>query len=259
VTRKAKPPDPPAGLTAVCPNDWLQIWRRVRVQPKVEIRTWTGDGKKIKITPAIKAAGFAGCTFAEYDDGARIFPGNAILGLITGLDERTAGRAVGAICRLGFWWRYVDGSAQGRRRIASEYRLTVPDDFLARVPLLTTEFAISDASNVLDYPRISDPVISDPVISDTGTPDLRSRNTGSQIRPPLQDPPSTETHDGSLVGGSVEGAPAAVALVDNHDRDCFGGDLDPEAERRRQQDALMAWQLERAPAEAATPWPAARP
>jgi hypothetical protein len=238
--RREPPPAPPAGLTAVRPSDWLPIWRMIRVQPAVDVKPWA-DGEPIRITAAVKTAGLWACTYAEYEDGTRIFPGVELLALVAGMHETTAGRAMAAVCRLGFLHQYVHGSRGGRRAIASEYRLTVPDDLFDRIPLLTadidhlddTEHPASD--HLMPHQVMSDQVITDQLISDPGTPGLRSGNTRPQATPPIQD---LVTHpDNSqmplLTSAGVEGAQSRLRPVENRD--------DSEAERRRQRDGLTAW------------------
>jgi hypothetical protein len=244
---RARPPAPPDGLKAVKPNDWIQIWRRVRVQPKAEVAAFDGESK-VKVTTAVKMVGLAGCTFAQYEDGTRVRPGNEVLAAITGLNARTVGEAVRTIRQLGFWWQYIDGSGQGRRGIASEYRLTIPADLFDRIPLLTPEL---DGVAEPGYHPMPDQVISDQVISDAGTQDLRCRNTGSEIPPPLQDPPPTETHTDSAVDGSVEGVGSGEGKPETDtSRDSAGFNLHTrkgtEQARQAAANALREWERQQA-------------
>jgi hypothetical protein len=115
------PPLPPQGLTAYGRNDWEPVWRRVVADPAIKLVGWT-------------AASWAN------PDGTRIFPGVRLLALTTGLTETTVKNALGVIREAKLMWRYVEGSKYGRGGVADAYRLTVPDDILDRVPMLTPEY-----------------------------------------------------------------------------------------------------------------------
>jgi hypothetical protein len=228
-----RPPAPPPELMSATPIDWVQVWRRVMADPAVYVAPWTAGAAPVKVTAAVKAVGLAGCTWADFDDGTRIFPGNGILARVTGISERTAGLAISTICRLGFWWRYVDGSLEGRRGIASEYRLTIPADVLdGRVPMLTPEYKIPKAA---EDQATSDHLISDHLISATGTPELSDRNTRTQIAPPSHYPPYTETQSGVLsLRAELEGrhAGAREQTTDADPRDWRAGQHRPAARAR---------------------------
>lgn len=184
--KKPPAPQPPAGLTAALPNDWVHAWRLVRVQPQVDVSAWDGPGK-VRVTPSVKHVGLWAATWATYETGADVRPGVDLLADVAGYSTRAVGIALDVVCRLGFMWQYVEGSAggrpgRGRQPLKSEYRLTTPDDILSgRVPLLG---ATGDDPN-------SDQVMSDQLISDPGSPELSDRNTRTQFAPPIQDP---DTH-----------------------------------------------------------------
>jgi hypothetical protein len=237
--RKPKPPEPPAGLLAACPNDWLKIWIRVRAHPSV------------KLVGTIAAA-----YFANYDDGAGIYPGTVKLAATCGeMSERTVKQALAQIRGWGLMWRYVEGSRHGRRGLADAYRLTIPADVLARVPMLTPDL------------KRPEQVSSDHVISATGTGELSdTEQVNSQHPTSVSTSPSTDPYierpaaDASVEGaGSGEGKASpessrdtAAALgtpAGSHANGQSRG-LTPrdaqEAERRRQQDALMEWERQQA-------------
>ena len=120
MTRKP-PPDPPEGLTAVDRNEWERIWRRVVADP------------------AIKLVGWTAASWAD-PDGTRIFPGARKVAASTGLTETTVKNALAVIRQTGLMWRYVEGSKHGRAGLSDEYRLTVSDDILGRVPMLSPDY-----------------------------------------------------------------------------------------------------------------------
>jgi hypothetical protein len=205
--KKPPAPQPPPGLSAALQNDWILAWRRVRVQPQVDVPAWDGSGK-VRVTPSVKHVGLWAATWATWDTGADVRPGVDILAGVAGYSTRAVGIALDVICRLGFMWQYVDGSqsgrpGQGRRPVKSEYRLTTPDDILSgRVPLLDADYCVPE-----EQPN-SDQVIPDHLISEPGTPELSDRITRTQFAPPIQDP---DTHPDitvvSLAATSVEVAP----------------------------------------------------
>lgn len=181
--RKPPAPQPPPGLTAALPNDWVHAWRQVRVQPQVDVSAWDGSGK-VRVTPSVKHVGLWAATYATWETGADVRPGVDVLAEVSGYSTRAVGIALDAVCRLGFMWQYVDGSqsgrpGRGRQPRKSEYRLTTPDDILSgRVPLL---------GEPGDDPN-SDQVMPDHLISEPGSPELSDGITRTQFAPPLQDP-----------------------------------------------------------------------
>ena len=101
------------------PNEWLPVWDRV-----------------ITTTPT-KAVGYAVARFAGWTDGANIRPGNAILARMCGCSDKTVRVALAQMREWGLLLRYHKGTHQGD---ADVYRLTLPDDALAAVPLLDPEW-----------------------------------------------------------------------------------------------------------------------
>jgi hypothetical protein len=137
------------------------------------------------------------------------------------------------MCRLGFLWQYVDGSkngrpASGKPAVASEYRLTVPDDYLSgRIPFLTAEYRIPEDGDD-DHPN-SDQVnslhlISDHLNSDPVSPELSDQITRTEFAPPSQ---YLDTHPDitgvSVAATSVEGGQPGPQASKDHD---FGDHAD---------------------------------
>lgn len=249
--RNPPAPQPPPGLTAALPNDWIQAWRQVRVQPQVDVPAWDG-GEPARVTPSVKSVGLFAATFATWETGADVRPGVDILAQVAGYSTKAVGMALDTVCRLGFMWRYVSGSqggrpGQGGRPVKSTYRLTVPDDILSgRVPLLDPGYGAPG-----DDPT-SDQVISDQQISDPGSPELSSRITRTEFALPLQDPHTyPDITVVPLSATSVEGKRAeadqensvqvmSVQVIPKTD----AGGADFEAHRQRQISALAAWMRE---------------
>lgn len=201
---RREPPQPPTGLRAASANEWIAVWKRVRVQPAVPVDSWNG-GKPVRVTEPVKTAGMWAATFGNYEDGARIFPGVAKLGRVSGLAMSTTGRAIGVVCQLGFLWQYVDGSKLGRQGIASEYRLTLPDDVLGRVPLLTPDL---DAP---DYHLLSEQMLQKQMLQESEHLLLTTR-TSAPGAAHLAVPSTTTPHTGVAVSdGSVEVSSSSAA------------------------------------------------
>lgn len=188
------PPDPPEGLKAVPPGEWMQAWARVIAQPSVKnIGCW--------------------CAFwADYKDGSEIRPGNALLARVAGgLSEKTVIDALKLIRdEWGMLWRYFEGRKAGRGGFSDTYRLTIPDDILARVPLLSPEYRPVDdqpGTPELRTGELRTPVLSGPehLNSVPRTPELTS---GHLTRDPYGVPPnhSPSHNPSSVAGASVEGS-----------------------------------------------------
>jgi hypothetical protein len=219
--RKPKPPEPPAGLLAACPNDWIKVWIRVRAHPSV------------KLVGTIAAA-----YFANYDDGAGIYPGTVKLAAACGeMSERTVKQALAQIRGWGLMWRYVEGSKHGRRGVADTYRLTIPADVLARVPMLTPGLKRPEQVS-------SEHVLTEHVFSATGTGELSdteqvnsqhptSVGTSSSTTPYIERPVADATVEGV---GCGEGKASPESSRDKSQAET--GQDAAEAERRRQLAAL---------------------
>lgn len=130
-----KPPDPPAGLIAVDPREWTRVWLRVIT------------------TSSIKCVGMACAAFADYDTGAEIHPGNAVLGLVCGgMTKKTVIGSLAQIRQWGLMWRYTEGSKAGRAGMSDVYRLTIPEDIFERVPMLDPEWRFPSGNPAHDIP-----------------------------------------------------------------------------------------------------------
>jgi hypothetical protein len=234
--------------------------------------------KRVRASTAVKAVGMMAAEFADYDTGDNCRPGCEVLAAVCGeqMTARTVKKALAQMREWGLLWRYVEGSRYGRRGVADAYRLTLPADLLERVPMLTPNYEVPEegsSDHLIDAAApgeqgISDPlfpvdnrggfvhgavdnqpdrvisehVISEHVISESGTGDLRDRNRCPQITPPIQDL--------SIDQSTSEAEGLDFASVENRTRD---GEVksgisftspaaDVEAERRRQADALTAWE-----------------
>lgn len=236
--------------------------------------------KRVRASTSVKAVGMMAAEFADYDTGDNCHPGCKVLAAVCGeqMTERTVKVALAQMREWGLLWRYAEGSRNGRRGIADAYRLTIPDDILARVPMLTPEYEVPDqvssghvigASGSGDqvisghpfpvdnapvsvgnpgdnngHHVFSEHVISEHVISESGTGDLRDRNRCPQDTPPsqyLSIDQSTSEAEG-LDFASVENRAGNGEVKSGISFTASPGEL--EAERLHQADALTAWQAE---------------
>jgi hypothetical protein len=184
VHRRPRPaaPLPPSelGLTEVTPNDWTPVWARVVA------------------SPAVKNVGMWVAWHTTWETGADIHPGNDLLAAESGLTDRHVATVLKQLRDWGFLWRYVEGSRQGRRKIADTYRLTIPDD-MAQIPLRPDPH----------HPN-SLHLNSDHLNSRSLSPELSDTITRTQFALPLQDPPTTPANLGlPSADRSVEGIQAA--------------------------------------------------
>lgn len=117
----------PDDLKPASVNEWIPVFRRVIADPYV------------------KNVGVYAATYAD-PDGTNIFPGNPRMINVTGLSDRAVRDAFRIIREFGLMHRCSKGSAAGRRKMADEYRLTIPLDVFSRVPMLTPEEEFPDDS-----------------------------------------------------------------------------------------------------------------
>jgi len=120
--RREQAPDPPDGLRAVGPREWLRIWVRVIADPSV------------------KNTGFALASFADYKNGSEVRPGNDLLMKATGIKgDKTVRAALAQIREWGLIWRYSEGRMQGRRGYSDIYQLTQPED-ISGIPMFSPDW-----------------------------------------------------------------------------------------------------------------------
>jgi hypothetical protein len=126
--RREDVPDPPPGLRAVEPREWVAVWNRVLDESPV------------------KNVGYCLAARADYKTGADIHPGTELLMKMSGIkSDKTVREALKRIREMGFAWRYLEGSKapfivtrKGRIRPSDEYRLTWPDD-ISGIPMLNPD------------------------------------------------------------------------------------------------------------------------
>lgn len=111
-------PEPPPGLTAVDPREWMRMWARV-------------------IGPAsLKNVGAWCAHFADYKTGAEIRPGIPLLMKVCGgMGNKTVGDSLKQMRDWGVLWRYAEASKNGIKGNSDIHRLTFPDDISA-IPML---------------------------------------------------------------------------------------------------------------------------
>lgn len=162
-------------------------------------------------------------------DGADVRPGNERLVNVTELGERTVRRALDKLREVGLVERVLEGSKQGRRGLADEYRLTIPDDLAGRVEMLDPDERPVDnprspatvtavpVPDPVDNPRTAVPVAQEHRPLTTRTPVTDDKNTGHRDRPPKQTPNHSPTrHTGTAeYGAEVEDTTTHPPPVEN--------------------------------------------
>lgn len=198
--RDRKIPRPPAesGLRVAAPNDWVAIWHEVAAKPPV------------------KVTGYVLLKFADYWDGADIRPGEDRLADITQQTTRTIRSVLGQMREWGLIWRYRQGSKHGRQQLADEYRLTLPDDLVTRVPLIAGVAALSDHRNMV--PVFNPEHRNDVPVIGTDQTDHRNLMHGSPESDDTDhrnDVPPTVISDLSTTSSSI-GVPTPLADVEGN-------------------------------------------
>jgi hypothetical protein len=185
----------------------LDVIRRALRRRRVELQgadpyTWRRIIRRARLG---STATLVAAILADYasPDGRHVRPGNDRLAAETELSDKSIRRAMDKLRDIGLIERVFAGSRMGRRALADEYRLTIPDDLAARVELLepdtlqTSPVSVTGdpAGDPVDNPETpvtdtGDPAPPDPgtPVTDAGTPVTESRNTGHSDRPPNQAP-----------------------------------------------------------------------
>lgn len=101
--------------------EWERILRRIQVS-----------------APSVKLVGFTMATYADAN-GGRVRPGQSRLAAVMGTSISTVRRGQSELETIGMLDMVVKGRSFGRGHVgsfASEYRLSVPSDLLAAIPML---------------------------------------------------------------------------------------------------------------------------
>jgi len=207
-------------LTGSDPYGWLRLIRRARL------------GSSVKLVAFVLAS------YAN-PDGTSVRPGNPRLVAVTELSDKTVRTSLAKLRSLGLLERVREGSKCGRKKLADEYRLTIPDNAIEVLELLPVKELPGELETL---PEASSPVTTtgdeapepvdnsaSPVTStgdeppeeppepkntgnqyrgSPGTPVTGSKNTGNGYRPPTQRPTQvkqerpTNKHDTSQDHGA---------------------------------------------------------
>ncbi|MBO3751570.1 hypothetical protein J5X84_36320 [Streptosporangiaceae bacterium NEAU-GS5] len=113
--------------------------------------TWTRIVRRCQLAATVKAVAHVLADYASRD-GRDVRPGIDLLIGDTGLSKSTVIRALKRLRALGLIDRVVEGSKNGRRAIADEYRLTFPDDLSDRVRMRGPDGSAPTGSGVNPNP-----------------------------------------------------------------------------------------------------------
>jgi DNA-binding transcriptional ArsR family regulator len=96
---------------------------------------WEGTVRRLALPRGVK---LVAATMAQYanPDGTQVRPGRERVAEETGYSLKQVDRHLKTLRDLGLLVRVRMGSANGRRALADEYRLAIPEDILDRVDLV---------------------------------------------------------------------------------------------------------------------------
>jgi hypothetical protein len=106
---------------------WIAVVRRAELG--------FGEGKKRINSATVQHVAVVAATYGN-PDGTRVRPSAERLARVTRLNERTVRLCLARLREVGLFVRVVEGSAHGRRGLADEHRLAIPEDLLERVAML---------------------------------------------------------------------------------------------------------------------------
>ncbi|HTI26233.1 MAG TPA: hypothetical protein VL652_34910 [Kutzneria sp.] len=137
--------------------------------PSVSVREWTDVVRRARLGKTTKYVALMLATYADYRDGARIFPGVARLAVDCEVTYNVAQTAVAKLREVGL----IERVAYGARRLgqADEYRLMLGPELLDHVEVLTpAQISVEvDRMQARHAGRKGpDPTDPDPVLHPTG-------------------------------------------------------------------------------------------
>jgi hypothetical protein len=165
---------------------------------------WERVVKAVILPSTTKHVALNLATYAD-GDGRDVFPGNERLTDDTGLSDKTVRTALDRLRAVGLIERVSIGSRAGRRGLADVYRLTIPDDLLERVLLVSQAHRSPVAGTGDPEPntgssyRRSEPehryLTTGTPVTDAGTPVTDAPITGNSYRTPVHDQPKYQPID----------------------------------------------------------------
>jgi len=178
---------------------------------------WEGAVRRLALPRGVKHVAAVLAQYAD-PDGRKVRPGLPRLAEETGYSDKQVRRHLKVLRDLGLIHRVRSGSANGRRALADEYVLRLPDDILDRVDLVKpVNVDAMDNSSSTGHQMTDDESKESPVegkdhrTSDdqcsTGTPDIPipEHRTSDDHPPSMTTPAPTFTPKDSVV---TEGRPA---------------------------------------------------
>lgn len=96
---------------------------------------WEGAVRRLALPRGVKLVAATVAQYADLD-GRQVRPGRERLAEETGYSLKQVDRHLATLREVGLIVRTRSGSANGRRALADEYRLALPEDILERVDLV---------------------------------------------------------------------------------------------------------------------------
>jgi hypothetical protein len=203
-------------LPYVSAHEWVDVVSRMRLGT-IDVRPPSKPGSRpVTITgKMVKAVANRLAWYADIVDGTRVYPGPARLAVVCEVDYKTVKHAYAVLRGLGLIALVAParGPQGSRSRNSDEYRLTLPEDLLDRVTVLTPSEMDREIERVRDAGRGTrtrtvggngnPPDSTDPQPVHTPEPPVDNPESGGTRHPPTE-------QDARKVGGN--GTPADSEL-----------------------------------------------
>jgi hypothetical protein len=199
-------------MTAVATGEPI-FWTWVRILRRVELGF--GAGKKRVGTETVQHVAMIACTYSN-PDGTRIRPSEERLARVCRRNVTTIRKCLKRLRDVGLFRRVFEGSSAGRRRLADEYRLEIPEDLAERVAMLDPDEGDLVVPEGVEPPPVKAPRAKKDEPTDEPTPGSPG---AAPADPPVDNPDSdaSQTPEEELPGGNHRvqhlGSPGAAPEI----------------------------------------------
>ncbi|MFF0867653.1 hypothetical protein ACFYUV_38230 [Nonomuraea sp. NPDC003560] len=189
-------------MTAVATTGEPIFWTWVRILRRVELGF--GIGKKRVGSDTVQHVAMMACTYGN-PDGTRIRPSEERLARVCRRDVSTIRKCLKRLRDVGLFRRVFEGSAAGRRRLADEYRLEIPEDLAERVAMLDPDEGELVVPDGVEPPPVKAPRAKPAAAAGPEQEAAPGAAPGDQpVENPVEEPPveASEVLDEELPGGN---------------------------------------------------------